>query len=662
MKKWLWIGADSLLLMALTVVTLCYISGQKQTAMGTGRFAFEEAVQSMEQISQGYLEHSQNICCQWANYINGQSYTTEQANAFLRDVSPASGMSAQIVPKEKLNGMRLAENAAWQMTEVYADPVSGELTFSFFEDIDLVDAQGERFTALLLLSVPVERIMEQCEFSEAYDSAELSLIHADGSYLASGSSAENFWEEIGAGLSGSREAELREEMASSSGGSFLLTDKEGGDSCYAYQHMKENPDWLLVGCIPLSALHKTTPNWALFGTMLGCFCLLLAVNAASVRSVQKKLRAGRQEIDVAAETQRQWLAMVSQELRSSAGVIISVSGDAAKRLEDRPYVKECLRKLMAAGNQLLFLNDAQELADGGTESIRLEPAMFSLADSIIKIVSLILPRIKEKDLRFEIHIHAVEYEYLYADELRFSQVLFQLLSSSVKHSQVGGTVLVDISEEVCEKNPERLRLCCTVNNNGGELPEELIKILNEPFSATAGNWSRLFSAEGMELSLSRQIVGLMGGRLEAKRNSEGGMCFTATFELPYLDQKPEKNRLAGVRFLLVDDDEELLTAAKETLVSMGGTADCAASGDEAVERIAAAHASGDDYEIVILDWQMPKTSGQELLRRIREAGGETPYVLVSSYDWTEIEEEALAAGANGFLEKPLFGGALERLR
>lgn len=660
MKKWLWIGADSLLLMVLTVVTLCYISGQKQTAIETGRGVFEEALHSMEQVSHGYMENTQRNCCQWANYINGQEYTAEQANAFLRDVAAYSGASVRIVLRENLDGLGIAANASWQMTEVYSDPVSGEATFSFFQDIDLLDAEGNRFSALLLLSVPVETLLEQCEFSEAYDSAELSLIRADGSYLASAFSGQNFWEEIGAGLSGSREAELREEMRSSSGGSFLLTDKKGEDSCYAYRHMEENPDWLLVGRIPLTALEKTTLNWALFGTMLACFCLLLVVNGTFFRWMHRKIKVGRQEFDGAAETQRGWLAMVSRELRSSAGVIVSVSGDAAKRLDDPPYVKECLKKLMAAGNRLLFLNDAQNLADGGTESIRLNPAMFSLADAVVKTVGLILPQIREKDLRFEVHIYGVEYEYLYADELRFSQVLFQLLNSSVKHCPVGGTVFVDISEEVCENDPERLRLSCAVNGSCGEMPEELVNILNEPFSAAAGNWSRLFSTEGMELSLSRQIVGLMDGSLEAKRGPEGGMCFTATFELPYLDQKPGKDRLAGVKLLLVDDDEVLLATAKETILSMGGTVDCAASGAEAVERIAEAHASGSDYGIVILDWQMPETNGRELLKRIREAGGETAYVLVSSYDWTEIEEEALAAGANGFVGKPLFGGALER--
>lgn len=477
--------------------------------------------------------------------------------------------------------------------------------------------------------------------------------------IASGQN-ENFWETLSGGTSASRMEALRWEAAEGSGRSFLCTEREGNDICYVSRRMDANPDWLMVGAVPLDAPQKDAPDWFLLGTVIGSVGLLLAVNCVYVRRVYRKLEEERAELVKAKEDGAQVLSAVSRELRVPMNVIVSLSGTAVKEGDGSLRVKDCLKKITMTGNYMLTLmDDARQLCGGNPDGIILHPEMFSLADSVCTLVNLILPRIKEKELHFEIHIHGVEYEYLYADELRFGQALFHVLSNSVTYAPMGGKVIMDISEEICVKDSGRLRLRCVVTDDGTGMSEEFLKALYEPFTGTAVSCRDVVRSAGLGLSVSRKIVGLMGGSLDAENRPGGGGRFTVTLDLPFSDKKLEKDRLAGLKVLLVDDDEVLLATTKETLLSLGGTVDCAASGAEAVELIAKEHAAGQDYQVVILDWLMPGTDGRNTLKSIRAASsGELPQILVSSYDWTDFEEEALAAGANGFIGKPLFRSTL----
>lgn len=649
MKKRFLIGVDSFLLIALTVFTLFYLSWQKKEAIASERSSFEAALRSMEQRTQDYLENVQNSCNGWANYINGQNCTEEQAAAFLREINSASDTTAEIVFPES-------------MSDAASQAADGEAVVSFFQNISLVSPQGEKLSALLFLTVPVQSITAQCEFPEGYGSAELSLIRADGSYLLSSSSEqkENFWETLSDRTSASRMEVLRQKITEGSGRSFLCTDGEGNDICYVGLRMGGNPDWIMVGAVPLDALQKNAPDWFLLGTVIGSVCLLLAVNCIYIRRMYRKLEEERAELVKEKENGAQLLTAVSRELRVPVNVIVSLSGAALKEEKASFCVKDSLKTITMTGRYLLTLvDDARQLWNGNPVGIVLHPEMFSLADSVCTLVNFILPRIKEKDLHFEIHIHGVEYEYLYADELRFGQVLFHILSNSVTYAPMGGKVVMDLSEEICEKDSGRLRLRCVVTDDGAGMSEDFLKALYEPFTGTAVSCREAIRSAGLGLSVSRKIVGLMGGSLEAENRPEGGSRFTVTLDLPFLDKKPEKGRLAGLKILLVDDDAELLATAKETLLSLGGKVDCAASGTEAVELIAKEHEAGQDYQVVILDWLMPGTDGRNTVKSIRAASsGAIPQILVSSYDWTDFEEEALAAGANGFIGKPLFRSTL----
>ncbi len=649
MKKRVLIGVDSFLLIALTVFTLFYLSWQKKEAIVSERSSFEAALRSMEQRTQDYLENVQNSCNSWANYINGQDCTEEQATAFLREINSASDVAAEIVFPES-------------MSDAASQAADGEAAVSFSQNICLVNSQGEKLSALLFLTVPVQSVAAQCEFPEKYGSAELSLIRTDGSYLLASSSEqnENFWETLSGGTSASRTEALRQEITEGSGRSFLSTDREGNGICYVCLRMGGNSDWIMVGAVPLDALQRNAPDWFLLGTVIGGVCLLLAVNCIYIRRMCRKLEEERTELVREKENGAQMLTAVSRELRVPMNVIVSLSGTAMKEEKASLCVKDSLKTITVTGKYLLTLmDDARQLWNGNPGGIVLHPERFSLADSVCTLVNFILPRIKEKDLHFEIHIHGVEYEYLYADELRFGQVLFHVLSNSVKYAPMGGKVIMDISEEVCVKDSGRLRLRCVVTDNGAGMSEELLKTLSEPVAGTAVSCRDAIRSAGLGLSVSRKIVELMGGSLEAENRSGGGSRFTVTLDLPFLDKKPEKGRLAGLKILLVDDDEVLLATAKETLLSLGGNVDCAASGAEAVELIAKGHETGQDYQVVILDWLIPGTDGRNTVKSIRAASsGAIPQILVSSYDWTDFEEEALAAGANGFIGKPLFRSTL----
>jgi CheY-like chemotaxis protein len=155
------------------------------------------------------------------------------------------------------------------------------------------------------------------------------------------------------------------------------------------------------------------------------------------------------------------------------------------------------------------------------------------------------------------------------------------------------------------------------------------------------------------------MVDLMGGTIDCQSEQGKGTTFTVTLDLPVADRQREDMTLDPMDVLIVDDDEILLETAVDTLASLGVTADHANSGLEALDMIKRRHETGRDYSVVILDWKMPDIDGLETIRRIRaEAGAGTPILLISAYDWSDIEDMAKEAGANGFVNKPLFRSKL----
>ena len=237
-------------------------------------------------------------------------------------------------------------------------------------------------------------------------------------------------------------------------------------------------------------------------------------------------------------------------------------------------------------------------------------------------------------------------------------VLSLYSSNAIKYTEPGGSVWVDMREEASAK-PGCVRLIYVVADTGIGMSPEYMATQYQPFTRQTDSRVNRIQGTGLGLAITKQMVDLLGGIIDCESEQGKGTTFTVTLDLPIADRQRDDMKLEPIDVLVVDDDEIFLETAVDTLDSLGVEADRAGSGPEAIGMIRRRHEAGRDYRIVILDWKMPEVDGVETIRRIREeADKDLPILLISAYDWSDIEDQAKEAGANGFVSKPLFRSTL----
>jgi CheY-like chemotaxis protein/anti-sigma regulatory factor (Ser/Thr protein kinase) len=266
--------------------------------------------------------------------------------------------------------------------------------------------------------------------------------------------------------------------------------------------------------------------------------------------------------------------------------------------------------------------------------------------------------IKEKNIDFRFHINKIEKEYLYTDQLRLNQIYINILSNAIKYTEPGGRVTVDMREEKSAK-PDCIRLSYIVSDTGIGMSPEFMATMYQPFSRQIDSRVNSIQGTGLGLAITKQMVDLLGGTIDCRSEQGKGTTFTVVLDIPTADRQRDDMMLDPIDVLIVDDDEILLQTAADILASLGASVETAQSGLEALGMVKHRHLSGQDYGVVIVDWKMSETDGIETIRRIRtEVDGNIPILLISAYDWSDIEDRAKAAGANGFVSKPLFRSTL----
>ena len=339
--------------------------------------------------------------------------------------------------------------------------------------------------------------------------------------------------------------------------------------------------------------------------------------------------------------------------------IIGLTTIAEKNLGDTESVGENLRKITMASNHLLTLiNDILDISKVESGKLNLSPQTFSIVETVENLVNISWPMIKEKNIDFNFRTSRMEIEYLYADRLRLNQIYINILSNAIKYTEPCGHVSVDMREDKSQTSG-CVRLTYTVSDSGIGMSPEFMENMYQPFSRQTDSRVNSIQGTGLGLAISKQMVDLMGGTIDCQSEQGKGTTFTVILDIPIADRQREDMMLEPMDALIVDDDEILLETAVDTLESLGLTADRAESGLEALGMILHRHETGRDYSIVILDWKMPDIDGVETIRRIRtEVDANIPILLISAYDWSDIEDAAKEAGANGFVSKPLFRSIL----
>ncbi|MDO4845200.1 MAG: response regulator, partial [Oscillospiraceae bacterium] len=373
----------------------------------------------------------------------------------------------------------------------------------------------------------------------------------------------------------------------------------------------------------------------------------------------KRLQIAAREADSANQAKTDFLSTMSHDIRTPMNAIIGLTAIAEKNLGDVWSTRESLRKIGLASNHLLTLiNDILDISKVESGKLTLSPLTFSLVETVENLVNISQPMIKEKNLAFSFHINEIETESLYSDQLRLNQIYINLLSNAIKYTEPGGRVSVDLREEQ-SAIPGRVRLIYVVADTGIGMSPEFMAAMYRPFSRQIDSRINSIQGTGLGLTITKQMVELLGGTIACQSEQGKGTTFTVVLDIPAADRQREDMHLDPIDVLIVDDDEALLQTAVRTLASLGASAEQARSGPEALDKIRRRHLSGQDYGLVIVDWNMPEMDGLETISRIRsEIGAAASTLLISAYDWSDIEDQAKAAGVNGFVSKPLFRSTL----
>lgn len=388
---------------------------------------------------------------------------------------------------------------------------------------------------------------------------------------------------------------------------------------------------------------------------------IMSLDITDEVELRQQLKQSLKEAENANQAKSQFLASMSHDIRTPMNAIVGMTDIASAHVEDPERVKDCLNKIEYSSRHLLSLiNDVLDMSKIESGKLVISQLEFDLSEQLSSVSTIISAQAKDRDLKFDVHIHKIRHEKLIGDPLRMNQVLINLLGNSIKFTPAGGTVSLDVTELPGEvQGSVRYRLA--VADTGIGMSKEFLPRMFEAFvqeDGRIGNEDRP-KGTGLGMSISNSLVRLMGGTLEVESQLGKGTCFTVElpFQLPELPTVYE--HLPKLRVLLVDDSAEICSDVTSALEELGLCVQYALSGEQAVHMAGVAHRAGEDYELAIIDWRMPGMDGIETASRIRQLVGEgLPIIMLSAYDWSEVQDQAMAAGITEFVSKPLFKGKL----
>ncbi len=415
----------------------------------------------------------------------------------------------------------------------------------------------------------------------------------------------------------------------------------------------------MLGLVPADDLKVDTGNHVLFIVVSAGLLIFFLSDIFYMRYLNKRLQIAARKAESANKAKTDFLSTMSHDIRTPMNAIIGFTALAEKNTGDEESTKESLRKISLASNHLLTLiNDILDISKVESGKLKLSPLTFSIVETVENLVNISQPMVKEKNIEFSFHINQFEKEYLYTDQLRLNQIYINILSNAIKYTEPGGSVSVILSEEHSDVTG-CIRLIYAVSDTGIGMSPEFMENMYKPFSRQVDSRVNSIQGTGLGLAITKQMVDLIGGTIECQSEQGKGTTFTVTLDIPVADRQREDMQLEPVDVLVVDDDETMLQTATDTLTSLGASVEQANNGLEALGMIEHRHLSGRDYNVIIVDWKMPDIDGLETIKRIRsEIDSKIPILLISAYDWSDIEDKAKAAGANGFVSKPLFRSTL----
>ena len=420
----------------------------------------------------------------------------------------------------------------------------------------------------------------------------------------------------------------------------------------------EQQEWDLEYVHQKTGEHRWFHNVAMGSEVNGKKKYILVL---SDRTSDRKMNQALSEAVRAAETANKakstFLSNMSHDIRTPMNAIIGFTTLAVSNIDDKERVRDYLGKILSSSNHLLSLiNDILDMSRIESGKIHLEETEVSLSEVLHDLKTIISGQIHAKQLELYMDVMDVINEDVYCDKTRLNQVLLNLLSNAIKFTPAGGTVSVRLREypgiqRGCELYEIR------VKDNGIGMSQKFVQKIFSPFERERTSTVSRTQGTGLGMAITKNIVDMMGGTIEVQTEQGKGTEFI--IRLP-LRIQPENHRiekiaeLEGLKALVVDDDFNTCDSVTKMLVKVGMRSEWTLSGKEAVLRARQSMEMGDAFHAYIIDWRLPDMNGIEVTRQIRSLGDDTPIIILTAYDWSDIEVEARAAGVTAFCAKPMF--------
>ena len=528
----------------------------------------------------------------------------------------------------------------------------------------------------LVAGFPIDYINEAL-FLDGNDALVYShIIDTDGKFVIRNSDAfrENYFDRIRETFSefnGKTSEQYAQELkkAMENDEDYFALVSNGEVQSHLYCSSLSNSEWYLVTIMPHGSLDEAVNelgNERIYTMMIACGVLviiILVIFALYYRLSQqqmKELDEARKEATHANQAKSEFLSNMSHDIRTPMNAIVGMTAIAIANINDSARVQDCLKKITLSSKHLLgLINDVLDMSKIENGKLSLNMSQISLRDVMDSIVSIVQPQIKAKHQYFDIFIQEIDTEDVYCDGVRLNQVLLNLLSNALKFTPEGGSISLHLSQEPSPVGDNYIRVHIRVKDTGIGMTPEFQKTIFEAFTRDTSAQVQKIEGTGLGMAITKYIIDVMEGTIEVQSELGKGTEFHVTLDLEMASIQEADMILPSWNMLVVDDDEQLCHSAVSSLKEIGVNAEWTLDGEKAVEMVEKRHMRNDDYDVVLLDWKMPGMNGLQTSKEIRKhLGDDIPIILISAYDWGDIEDEAREAGVSGFISKPLFKSTL----
>ena len=665
-----------------------YIRSSRNHAIEANKESFVSANSSLSSVTNNYLLGESHLCRSWARYLNQESNirTMEEAKDFVAQSIIDSDVVAHVINRETYQGIATkphktnssdytveystdlvkkvftSHNEGVKTSPEFTDPISLESSIAFYTEITLKDDVDptKTYGGYLMRVIPTRNLSTKWTFHSGFNHLDIAVIDNSseenlGAYVFHHNSFKstsffNYYRSYNLPSNSELEA-LKKEMTTNSGTMVMKNDK-GRDIFVAYSQIANQEEWTIITIIPMEDITNVSTDWLTIIIIAIGLGALFIIDLIILLILNKNLQDATKAAESANRAKTDFLSTMSHDIRTPMNAIVGLTTIASREPNNPDLTQDALKKIALASNHLLTLiNDILDISKVESGKLTMNPLPFSIVDSFENLVNISQPMVKSKNIDFSFRTHDFVHEWLFADKLRLNQIFTNLLSNALKYTNENGKVSVDIKELPSEKDGH-VRLIYQVEDNGIGMSAEYLEKMYQPFTRATDSRVNSIQGTGLGLTITKQMVDLMGGTIECQSEVGKGTTFVVSIDLPIAEKPNEEMVLPPIKVLVVDDDEILLKTAEDTLKSLGAETFTASSGQQAIDMIK--EHKNDQFKVAILDWKMPDMNGIEVSKKIKEIGGDIPIILISAYDWSEIEKEAKDAGIDGFVFKPLF--------